>query len=332
MRSEYIFASMALLPLLIGCRDTITDPPPASPPEEIEVGIAPTAIAAVAGKIAVGEVAFDFGGLTFGPGVVRWIDPSTGAVLGATEVGTNPQVVIAAGAARDRLVAVCTGDYGAIGGELDLLDPDAMAIERTIPLDGQPSAACAGPGDLVYLGSYGDGGVAVVDPIAGQIIRDWDPGAGYEAAAVAARGENLFAVDFDSDLLIHLDSDGVVLDAIAVGDGPIDLVADPRDPDRVYVLHSLEETLGVVSLGGRSFSRFSEPIGRAPNDVQWHDGALWIVASLSNEIQSLDPAGGELLLARHVGVNRNPMQLAFAGGWVFVTNLLSNTVSVLSAG
>ena len=238
---------------------------------------------------------------------------------------------MAAGAARDRLVAVCTGDYGAIGGELDLLDPVAMAVELTIPLDGQPSAACAGPGDLVYLGSYGEGGVAVVDPIAGVIVRDWDPGAGYEAAAVAARDDDLFAVDFDSDLLIHLDSDGVVLDAISVGDGPIDLVADPNDADRVYVLHSLEETLGVVSLGSRSFTRLPAPVGRAPNDVQWHDGALWVVASLSNEIRAFDPAGGELLFSHHVGVNRNPMQLTFSGDWIFVTNLLSNTVSVLPA-
>ncbi len=313
------------LVLFAACREL----PSAAPEAELEiaVGVAPTGVTAVGSKIAVGEVGFDFGTLSFDIGMVRWIDPASARVVGATEVGINPQVVVAAGADRDLLAAICTGDYGAVEGEVAILDPISMRVERRISLSGYPAAACAGPGDLVYVGSFGDQGVAAVDVAAGVVVRDWSPGAGFEAAAVAARGEGVLAADFDSDLLVHLDADGSVLDAIAVGDGPVDLVVDPTDSDRIYVLHTLEETLGIVRLRERSFTRLPRPVGRAPNDVEWHRGLLWVVASLSNLVQSWDPASGELDTAVHLGVNRNPMQLTFFGDSIFVTNLLSNSVS-----
>jgi DNA-binding beta-propeller fold protein YncE len=320
-------AALSAVGLLAGCDDTTA--PPSELPAEIAVGAAPTAIAAAADWIAVGEVNFDFGSNTFGPGRVSWLDPDGGDLFRTTAVSVNPQRLLLAGAAGEYLVAVCTGDYGPTGGRLDVMDVATGTLLRSIEIGGQPSAAARGGGDTLWVGSFGESGVAAVDVATGALLRSWRPDAGFEAAALVAAGDGLVAADFDDDMVVELDSAGGVVGAVAVGDGPVALAVDPADPKRIYVVNSLDETAGVVDLRTQQFSRFPGSVGHAPNDIQWHNGALWIVASLSNRVNRVDPDEGTILGSYDLGVNRNPMQVAFSGEHAFVTNLLANTVSVL---
>ena len=298
---------------------------------EIAVGPAPTGISPVGDWIAVSEIAFDFGTLEFGEARISWIDPRTDSVQSTTRVGVNPQRVLAVGANRDLLGVICTGDYGPNTGLVQVLQPETGSLIHEIPVGGQPVAAVAGQDDLLFLGSYAQSGIAVVDVWTGTLLQPWDDSAGFDVAALARGGNGIVAVDFDDDLLIDLDETGFVLNVVPVGDGPVALCTDPSDAQRIYILHGLDETIGVVDLGISVFSRFPEPAGHAPNDIQMHEGMLWVVASLSNSVNLWDPADGTSLGAFHLGTNRNPMQIAFWGEQAYVSNLLANTVSVLPA-
>ena len=318
------------LALLFGACTEATAPPPPELPAEIVVGTGPTGIASVGDWIAAGEVNFDFGTGAFGPGRVSWIDPERGVVVRTTAVGVNPQRLVRAGAAGEFLAAVCTGDYGPRAGRVEVLDVATGALLRSIEVGGQPGAAVSGGGDTLWLGSYGESGVAAVDVATGALLRSWQSDAGFEAAALVRGGRGLVAADFDDDLVLELDGAGAVVGAVAVGDGPVALAADPADPDRIYVVNSLDETAGVVDLRAQTFTRFPDTVGHAPNDIRWQGGELWIVASLSNRVNRLDPAGGTILSGYDLGVNHNPMQIAFYGDHAFVTNLLANSLSVLA--
>lgn len=331
-------ALAALTGLFWGCASPSGSPPGAEH-REITVGVGPTAIAAIKGWVLVGEIALDFGNLTYGEGSVAWLDPSSESVVRRSAVGTNPQVIVAAGRSRDKVAVICTGDYAAIPGQIDVLTAIDGTHEHRIELGGTPGSAAAGHSDTLYVGSYSHPGVAIVDVGSGAILEPWSSAAGFHADGLAVANNEVYAVDFGADLLLRLQPDGSVFDAIPVGDGPISVYPDPTDPNRVFVLHSLEETVGAVALDSREFARLGPPTGRAPNhllapapleDETPH--TLWVVSSLSNLLEARSPSNGALVQSFFLGPNRNPMQVCILEKRAWVSNLLANSVSVVDFG
>ena len=319
--------SLALVVLATGGCDIVVDPS-AWGPREISVGPTPTPIVQTGNELAIGSVDLDFETWAYGTGTITWIDPTLEVVTGSTEVGMNPQAM--SGLDDGNLAVVCTGDYGFTPGVVYVLDGPTHIQLGTIDIGGAPSACAAGDGSILYLGSSVEGGVAMVDCRTMTVERAWDPHAGFSAAGIAALPSgSVVAVDFAQDLLIQVDEYGDILQAITVGDGPVRVAVDPNDENRVYVLHSLGETMGVANLATGTFAEFSTETGIAPNHILWSAEGLWVVSSVSNLLDLRDPITGAVLSSHNVGTNHNPMEVVVTGDKAFVTSFLTNTVTVI---
>jgi DNA-binding beta-propeller fold protein YncE len=118
----------------------------------------------------------------------------------------------------------------------------------------------------------------------------------------------------------------------ATGCSDDDTTPPPPPAEALYVLNSLGGTIDRIDLATGTVEFAVADAGQAPNDLLIDDarGALWVAASLDNEVLRFDLETLAAPVRADVGTNRNPYRLAQRpGGGVIVTNWLGATATFL---
>jgi len=97
----------------------------------------------------------------------------------------------------------------------------------------------------------------------------------------------------------------------------------------VFIINAVGQTLSVYDRANGSIHQDAATLGLYPNFFAIREGLIYVVNSGDNNVQllnsnDLSPAG-----TIELGVGNNPMQIAFSGQKGYVSNLFTNTVSVI---
>jgi len=195
--------------------------------DAINVGGAPESACVFANSIFITDVNYDMGSGTFGPGRLHAYSLPDLIFRGTVEVGTNPQVVKPG---PDGLLhVVCTGNYAAIPGQVDLVDAGALTVETSIPIGGSPGSLAFSSDYIAYLGAGGWGGGGAVlsyDAQTHQILHSAENAIPVPSAAMGiavTSSDHVLVCCFPTDQIAELDSEGNSLRIFGVGDGPVTL-------------------------------------------------------------------------------------------------------------
>ncbi len=224
----------------------------------IPVGLSPEGLLVAEGRLYVANTALDLSTFAYGPGSVSVIDLSSGTLLDSVPTGLNPQAL-----ARDalgRIHVVCTGDYATVFGEIDVINPVSLDVEKVIPLGGSPGLVAIDEGGTGYASSYFEG-LLVYDAESGVPLRDstnpvdlHGPGAG--GLLPAAGGGVWVTLSGGSNLLLRVappEGAFAIEETVAVGNGPLSLARSrafvpPPVPARVERVRAPETSLQVTLL------------------------------------------------------------------------------------
>jgi DNA-binding beta-propeller fold protein YncE len=147
--------------------------------------------------------------------------------LGMIQVASNPQVIKMGPDGNIHLV--CTGDYGSIPGQIDIIDPQTHQRIDSIMIGGTPGSLTFNKLGTAFLGAAGDASIGYVlsyNGINRQILHSQSNPIqiATDAMGVAAIDSNHFLVcSFLNDQVIELGQDGTVLRSFDVGLMPLAL-------------------------------------------------------------------------------------------------------------
>ncbi|MFH1686154.1 MAG: hypothetical protein ABIE70_01375 [bacterium] len=185
-------------------------------------------------KVYVAVTAFNQSTYLFGQGKLVVFDALSDSVIAEIPVGKNPQYL-----ARDsfgRIHVVCTGDYFSTFGIIYVIDPDQEAVIDSMPIGGSPGNISIGPDDMAYIaagGWVGDGNVYTYDAAGLTPLHNSQNPLVVDSGCmmvVTYQDSSCFVGSFE-DFVKPTDSSGAVLDAFAVGDGPVHVDFNYRPAD-----------------------------------------------------------------------------------------------------
>ncbi len=291
------------------------------------------------------------GRVVYGEGFIQALDSQT---LEPTVRGDlpcqNPQYVLPGDGG---LLVVCSGRLEADGngamlpvteGAVLRLDAATLAVTQQVVIPaGEPAADAGFPGNVavdpdsgtLYVGSGSGPFVYAVDLDAGtaQPFALPRPDALNELVVPAWWQGRLFATSFADGLLYELDPvDGTVagtpLDVTETDEieGPIDVAVGDGG---LYIVHTLSTRVVFADPdAGTVTPLFSA--GAAANRIRLHNGALWVVNSMDNNLSRHDLATGKTTTPfAALPPGTNPWELSFANDRAFVTGYLSNQLFAL---
>lgn len=271
--------------------------------DTIPVGKAPEGMAVANGKLYVANTGFDFGTFGYDPGTVTVVDLATGNPVATVSVATNPQECVLA--PDGTIHVVCTGDYAAVTGGIDVLDPLTDTVTATLACDAYPGGACVVGGRVLLNITTLSFASEIRGYDATSLTWIWDganallPSFDYYTNLRGVSDGRLAVADFSADLLLleDLAAPGSP-QPFLTGDGPIDLaVVERENPVAIAVsgLRAWESARGVhvawdatVELGLRGFE-----VERADGDGAWLTAAAGLLPARATEwIDEAAPASG----------------------------------------
>lgn len=195
---------------------------------EFPVGQSPEGVAFARGKLWVCITGFDPNSFSYGQGQVAAVDPVSDSVIVRLNVGTNPQAI--KNTPDGKLLVICTGDFGSIGGSLYLIDPAGQTVTDSILTGGQPATAAVTFGNRAYLpaGGYtGNGQVFKVNLSTKTVERGpANPilvGTGASDAVYDIDSNYVYVACFSDGTVRKINSSDSVTATYQVGDGPVSL-------------------------------------------------------------------------------------------------------------
>jgi DNA-binding beta-propeller fold protein YncE len=194
-----------------------------------KIGTTLQAIAVFGDALYVTDTAYQYG--SFGRGSVVKLNPVSGAEVGRSFVGTNPQDIIEDDAGR--LHVACSGSFTGsqedAAGEVHILDAATMTPLDTLFLGGSPSSLAQGSGGVIYAAGYW-GGVMAYEAASLTVLHDASnpllAGEGFMDMVPDEATGKLVIADFDEDRVLLIDplAGGTPDRLFAVGDGPVRLL------------------------------------------------------------------------------------------------------------
>lgn len=215
---EFVNDSIAVVSLFATDSVAIVNVSSAQVIQKVSVGISPEGLKYDNGKIYVANSGFN--GAGFDPGTVSVIDAATFNVIDTYNVGINPQDLDVD--SQGRLVVVCTGDYGAINGQVDIVDLSTGNVVSTIPFTSWVTSLGINAQDQCYIGTSGSG-VMVYNLITQVFERsEADPLPGGPGIDFDSQN-NVYITDFVDDSVRVFSTSHQEVAAYPVGDGPISI-------------------------------------------------------------------------------------------------------------
>lgn len=198
------------------------------------VGDSPEGVLIHNQKVYVAVTAFNQSTYVFGQGKLVVFDVLGDSVLTEIPVGKNPQYLSRDGSGR--IHVVCTGDYFSTFGMIYVIDPQVDVVIDSMSIGGSPGNISIGPDDIGYIaagGWVGDGYVYTYDALNLIPLHDSQNPLVVDSGCmmvVTYQDSSCFVGAFE-DFVKPTDSAGVVLDAYAVGDGPVHVDFNYRPGD-----------------------------------------------------------------------------------------------------
>ncbi len=264
----------------------------------------------------------------------------------------NPQGIVAA---EDQLLVVCSGsmlpdDEGlltpATDGALLVIDPVELTVTAHIPVPaGTPHPLAGFPGALAWSADYqtvwlGSGSGPYVHAVkladeSVEVIALTAPGTRNDLVVPVFLNGRLFATSFAAGALFEIvpESGAVLADPLPItesGDieGTIDAIAGD---DGLYVLHSLSQRVVFVDPMNRTVTPLFTA-GAAANRIRHHDGALYVLNSMDNNLTRHALASGKTTTPFAIfPPGTNPWEMTFQGKTMWVTAYLSNALYLVDA-
>jgi len=196
--------------------------------KEFPVGQSPEGIALAQEQIWVCNTGFNPNDFSYGQGEVAVIDPVFDSVVARINVGSNPQAI--KNTPDRKLLAVCTGNFGSVGGSLYRIDPASQTVTDSILTGGQPSSAAITYGNAAYLpagGFVGNGVVFKVNLNTKTVERGpANPilvGTGATDAIYDIDSNYVYVACFSDGTVRKLNTSDAVAASFQMGDGPASL-------------------------------------------------------------------------------------------------------------
>lgn len=223
----------------------------------IPCGPDPEGILVHNGKLYISCVDFNEQTWTYGPGRVQVYDLATGTFETTLWTNTvNPQALALDD--LDRLHVVCTGNYFAQWGSVEIYDLATATLVMTIPIGGTPGSITLNLDGIAYLGAGGwgtQGYIYSYNSLTGSILH------GSANPIVVAPGVwgvdvsqfgRIYACCQMGDALAELDSAGMLINSYAIAGGPQSVAVYNR-PDLAVTLTPTVYPIQIPP-GGGSFT------------------------------------------------------------------------------
>jgi YVTN family beta-propeller protein len=203
---------------------------------QIMIGGFPEGMIVSAGRLFVAQTGFNPVDFSYGQGRMAVINPSSMTLEDEVDIGKNPQSFVAI---SDTIIhAVCTGDYGLVGGTIYICNTRTASVVDSILTGGQPVNGALAPGHIVFLAAGGwesHGIVLAYNAETGQIINGiGNPivsGLGASDMAVDAMGY-VYTCNFGDDTVSKISRQAPPFPPYGVGDGPVSIaIVDTRTTD-----------------------------------------------------------------------------------------------------
>lgn len=99
-----------------------------------------------------------------------------------------------------------------------------------------------------------------------------------------------------------------------------------------YVLNGNAETLSRINLQTDEIINHIVNTGPVPNQVAYYDNRLYVVNSGSASLQIISPTNNRTTAEIQLPINSNPLNVAFNGGFAYVSGFLTNSVYKINLG
>lgn len=191
--------------------------------QHVAAGTAPEGVKYFDGKIYVANSGYNGSG--YDPGTISVIDASSFVVLDTIAVSINPQDLDVS--SQGQLVVICTGDYGVIKSQLDIIDLGSSTLDYSIILNLIATGVRVNSLNQCYMGTSFDG-VMVYNLNSESFERDENQTLPGGSAIVFDQQNNAYLANFNSDSVYAFSSSHQEVATFRVGDGPVSL--DLYDP------------------------------------------------------------------------------------------------------
>lgn len=190
--------------------------------QTVNVGTGPQGVIFSDGKVYVANTGYNGGG--YDPGTVSVIDANDYSV-NTISVALNPWML--ALDSQGNIAVACAGDYGSVGGEINVIDPAAQQVAHSAPAGTPITGVAVSAGDKAYLSTFASG-VLVYNLLTLSFERDAsNPLPGGPGLAFDAQ-DNVYITDFASDSVYVYSPAHERVNEYLVGDGPVSIaIYDP---------------------------------------------------------------------------------------------------------
>lgn len=186
------------------------------------VGTGPQGVVFSDGKVYVANTGFNGGG--YDPGTVSVIDANNYSV-NTISVALNPWML--ALDSQGNIAVACAGDYGSVGGEINVIDPAAQQVVHSTPAGIPVTGVAVSAGNKAYFSTFASG-VLVYNLSTLSFERDAsNPLPGGPGLAFDAQ-DNVYITDFALDSVYVYSPAHERVNEYLVGDGPVSIaIYDP---------------------------------------------------------------------------------------------------------
>jgi hypothetical protein len=195
--------------------------------QTVVVGSGPEGVCYSNGKVYVANSGFNGSG--YDPGIVSVVDVNDYSVT-EINVGTNPQSID-----RDlqgNIIVACTGDYGSIGAQVDIIDPQSHTVIHSQTVSQPITNVTVSRQNMAYLSTYGSG-VMVYDLTQNIFMRDQSNMLAGGPSVDFDHNNNAYIVNFEKDSVYVYTPDFRIVERYLVGDGPISIAIYDPSPTNI---------------------------------------------------------------------------------------------------
>ncbi len=201
----------------------------------------------------------------------------------------------------------------------------------TVMIGGDPQGVAVDPdGRHVYVASYADNALRVIDTANHQVVGSIHVGANPRGVAVDPDSRHAFVTNYSENSVSVIDTaSGRVIHNVAVGASPSAVAIFPHD-HYAFVTNSYGDTVSVINIVNLKVVCVV-PVGAHPDGVAIDPRGqfAYVANSASNSVSVIDVHTQKVV--QTVLVGRSPQKVAVDrdGRHAYVTNFGDNTVSVI---
>ncbi|NNL99437.1 MAG: PQQ-dependent catabolism-associated beta-propeller protein [Gammaproteobacteria bacterium] len=221
------------------------------------------------------------------------------------------------------------------GDSVTVIDAATNQVVGTIDVGKRPRGIGIAPdGSEIYVALAAENAIAVIDPVAMEVVRKFPSGDDPEAFAVNTNGYLYISNEDDAKASVYNPADGSLVAEIKVGIEPEGVAASP-DGSKVVVTSESTNMLHVISVPQHRIEA-NILVGARPRSAAFSpDGKLiYATSEISGEIKKIDAETYKILGVGTLGDERakpKDVLVSLDGKKLYVAGGRANSIAVLDA-